>query len=133
VNTLRTALIASAAALAAACSSTPNKPVATATPAIAVIAGNWLLAVETPMGLMEGKMTVIQNGKDIKGRLESQMGGADYVGTVSVNDVKFSYNIESLGGPPGDFVYVGTINAGAMKGNAVFSTLGEGTWSAKRL
>jgi hypothetical protein len=133
MNTLRTVLIASVAAMAAACSSTLSKPVATALPAIADIAGNWLLVVETPMGLMEGKMTVIQNGKDIKGRLESKMGGADHVGTVGVTDVKFSYNIEALGGPPGDFVYVGTVDAGAMKGHAVFSALGEGAWSAKRL
>jgi hypothetical protein len=141
MNTFRTVMIASAAAIAAACSSTPSKPVApvapvtpvaAVAPAIANIAGNWNLAVETPMGVIEAKMSVVQTGKDIKGRIESGMGNVDYVGTVGANDVKFSYSIESLGGPPGSFDYVGTLDGGAMKGKATFANFGEGAWSAKR-
>jgi hypothetical protein len=132
MNTFRIALITTVATLAAACSSAPSKPVAPAAPASANIAGSWILTVETPMGTMEAKMSVVQNGKDINGRLESQMGNVDYKGSVDVNNVKFSYSIEALGGPPGSFDYVGQLDAGVMKGKATFATFGEGTWSAKR-
>ncbi len=141
MKTFRIVLIASATALAAACSSAPSKPavpvasaapVAPVAPALANIAGNWIITVETPMGTMDAKMSVVQNGKDINGRLESQMGNVDYKGGVDTNNIKFSYSIEALGGPPGSFDYVGQLDAGVMKGKATFGSFGDGTWTAKR-
>ena len=120
-------------ALAAACSTTPTTPSTPAQPANANIAGNWLLTVETPMGQQDATMTVNQNGKEISGRLESQIGNVDYAGTIEGNDIKFTYDVSSLGAPAGSiFSYEGKLESGAMQGKAKFASFGEGTWSAKR-
>ena len=134
MNTLRTLAIVSVATIIAACSAAPSKPAAVAAPAVADVSGKWLLTVTSPMGSVDGDMVVVQTGKDFKGTIASQMGTVDFTGNVNVNEVKFSYGIEKVGGPPGTiFDYVGTVDGAAMKGKATFATFGEGEWTAKRL
>jgi hypothetical protein len=129
MNALRATLIATAAVIAAACSSTPSQPAA---PAVANVAGVWMVNTETQMGPMDTKMTVEQAGKDIKGVLESPMGSVDYTGSVEGSEVKWGFDFDAQGTAL-RIDYVGTLEAdGTMKGKAVFGSFGDGTFTAKR-
>ncbi len=133
MNTLRVALIAFVAALASACSSAPSKPVApitSATPAVANIAGNWVLAVDTPNGLTNLTMSVVQTATSVSAKITDSKGTYDYDGVVNGNDIKFGH--DSINIPGMRIEFIGTVVADAMKGKAVFGSFGEGTFTAKR-
>ena len=133
MNILRSVSIGLIAAVISACSAAPSKPVAPAAPQVANVSGKWLLTVTSPMGTVDGNMTIVQSGKEITGTIDSSMGNVDLAGSVNEKEVKFSYSIEKLGAPAGTiFDYTGTVDAGAMKGKAAFAGMGEGTWTAKR-
>jgi hypothetical protein len=76
-------------------------------------------------------MTVIQNGKDIHGSIDSRIGNVDFTGTVSDKDVQFGYTYDGPG-VKGRFDFSGTVDGGAMKGKAVLGPFGEGQFTAKR-
>lgn len=129
MNTIRVALAASAMAFLAACSSTPTQPAA---PAVANVAGVWMVNTETQMGPMDTKMTVEQAGSNIKGVLESPMGSVDYTGTVQGSEVKWGFDFDAQGTAL-RIDYVGALQSdGTMKGKAVFGSFGEGTFTAKK-
>jgi hypothetical protein len=133
MNILQTISIGLIAASIAACSATPSKPAAPIAPPVTDISGKWLLTVQSPMGAVEGDMVVIQTDRAIKGTIDSKMGNIDITGSVNGKEVKFTYSVEKLGAPAGtNFDYTGTVDGGAMKGSATFSTFGAGEWSARR-
>ena len=140
MNTLRIALIAAAATLFCACStaraqrSTPLPPASLAPTeqAFVNIAGNWTLLIDTGANVIDATLTVIQNGKNIIGQLDSSQGVVDYTGSVDGDEVKFSYNLGKFGAPGMIFYYTGSVEGDEMKGKATFATMGEGTWTAKR-
>jgi hypothetical protein len=127
----RNVAIASAFAIASACSTAPTpKPAPVAAPVIANVAGNWNMSMVSPAGNTSGKMIVIQNGSNITGTLETPHGSVGFIGTVGASDIKFSYQIPGLQGPP--FEHIGTVDGAFMTGNATFGTFGTGTFTAKR-
>jgi hypothetical protein len=128
MSTLRTGFIFALVIFAAACSTEPSKPVA---PPIASIGGQWELTIESSMGSLEARMTVIQNGKDIHGSIDSRIGNVDFTGTVNHKDVQFGYTFDGPG-VKGRFDFSGTVDGGAMKGKTVLGPFGEGQFTAKR-
>jgi hypothetical protein len=131
MNTLRVVLVAAVATLAAACSSTPSKPTATAAPPAANMAGNWTVTTETPMGTRETKLSVAQTGKEIKGAMASPQGSVPITGTADGKDFKFSFDFDAQGTSL-RIDYIGTVEGAAMKGKAVFGTFGEGTFTGAK-
>ena len=136
MNTIRAIAVATVVLLAAACSSTPSKPAAApakaaAAPAVMNLAGSWTITTESQMGPMDSKLTVEQNGKDIKGVMTSQMGSVDCTGTIDGKDVKFGFNF-SAQGTDLRIDYIGTTDGTTMTGKAVFGSYGEGTFKAKK-
>jgi hypothetical protein len=133
MNTLRVLLIASVAALAAACSSTPSKQAATA-PVVPMLAGNWTVTIDSPMGAQDSKLVLKQTGQALEGVLDAPppVGGAPVKGNVVVNDVNMSFLVNAQGMEI-KIDLIGTQENGAtMKGKAVFGTFGEGTFTAKK-
>jgi hypothetical protein len=130
MKSLRLALIASTAALIAACASTPKAPPA---PAVTNVAGVWMINTETQMGPMDTKLTVQQTGKDLKGVMESPMGNVDVTGTVDGKEFKFGFDFDAQGTAL-RIDYVGMLEGdnNAMKGKASFGSFGEGTFTAKK-
>jgi protein-disulfide isomerase len=138
MNTLRVVLIASVAAVAAACSSTPSKtaaaPAKAAAPAAITLAGNWTLTIDSQMGAQDSKMTLTQAGQDLAGSIEAPppVGNAAIKGNVVGGDVKMSFDVNAQGMEI-KIDLVGTQeNGSTMKGKAVFGTFGEGTFTAKK-
>jgi hypothetical protein len=134
MNTLRVVLIASVAALAAACSSAPSKPAAAPVAAAPTLAGNWTVTIDSQMGSQDSQLTLTQNGKDLVGKLEAPppVGSADIKGDVVGADVNMWFMVNAQGMEL-KIDLVGTQeNGSAMKGRAVFGTFGEGTFTAKK-
>ena len=131
MNTARVLMIASAAALVAACSSAPSKPAAAPAPVVANIAGTWIVTTETQLGAQDTKMVVNQNGNDIKGTLESQLGTTDFTGAVQGNEVRWGFDFNAQGTDL-RIDYSGTLDGNNMTGKAVFGAFGEGAFTAKK-
>jgi hypothetical protein len=136
MNTFRVLLVAAAASVLAACSSAPSKtapaaPPPPAAPAIANIAGNWLMTIESQMGPQDSNLVVNQNGKDITGTLATPMGTQNFAGTFDGKDLKFGFNM-SAQGMELRIDFAGTSDGQTMGGKATFGTFGDGTFKAKR-
>jgi type IV pilus biogenesis protein CpaD/CtpE len=137
MNTLRVLFIASVAALAAACSSSPTKPATAPVAAASVaptLAGNWTVTIDSQMGAQDSKLALKQTGQALEGVLDAPapVGSAQVKGNVVGNDVKMSFAVNAQGMEI-NIDLIGTQENGAtMKGKAVFGTFGEGTFTAKK-
>ncbi|HEY6641609.1 hypothetical protein [Povalibacter sp.] len=118
-------VLAAAAMVMTACSSTP------AAPRGPNLSGNWVLTTESPMGAQDTDMTVTQTGNALAGKVSGQMGATDIAGTLEGTDVAFGFTI-SVQGMDLRIDYNGIIEGDTMKGKATFGSFGEGTFSAKR-
>ena len=74
-------------------------------------------------------MYVVQEGRDISGRFEGELGVVNYLGTVGADSVEFSHM--AMAGAM-RFEYKGTVVGEEMRGTVVFGTLGDGSWTATR-
>ncbi|HKQ05306.1 MAG TPA: hypothetical protein VJ464_09255 [Blastocatellia bacterium] len=96
------------------------------------ISGVWNVTVETPMGTGTPTLTLKQDGEKITGTYKGQLGESPVTGTVKGNDVTLMYKVS----PQGEEItvtYTGKRTAAdAMSGKAVYGSLGEGTWTAKK-
>jgi hypothetical protein len=98
-------------------------------PSTANIGGIWRIVANTPSGTHEADMYVSQSGREISGRFEGALGVMHYTGTIDDREIRFAHN--AMAGAM-RFDYEGTVGPDAMKGTAVFGTLGTGTWVATR-
>ncbi|GFE78072.1 hypothetical protein GCM10011487_00720 [Steroidobacter agaridevorans] len=128
MNKTRAWIIAAAAIVLGACSTTPTQPPA---PKGADLTGNWVLTTESQMGAQDAQMTVRQTGSALAGTITGQAGSVDYQGTVNGAAVAFDFTI-SVQGTDLKLDYTGTVEGDTMKGKAVFGQFGEGTFTAKR-
>ena len=76
-------------------------------------------------------MKVEQNGKDIKGQLDSATGRFDYAGIVDGNEVKFGFDTQ-LQGMAFRIDFIGTVENGVITGKQKFGQYAEGTFLARR-
>lgn len=128
MNKTRAWIIAVAAIVVSACSTTPSQPSA---PKGADLTGNWVLTTESQMGAQDAQMTVRQTGSALAGTITGQAGSVDYQGTVTGAAVAFDFTI-NVQGTDLKLDYTGTVEGNTMKGKAVFGQFGEGTFTAKR-
>jgi hypothetical protein len=96
------------------------------------ISGVWNFTVETPNGTGSPVFTLKQEGEKITGTYKGQLGEAPVNGTVKGSDVMLMIKVS----PQGEEItvtYTGKITGkDTMGGKAIFGSLGEGTWTAKR-
>ncbi|MDQ6706826.1 MAG: hypothetical protein M3Z85_12735 [Acidobacteriota bacterium] len=96
------------------------------------ISGTWVLQVETSAGSGSPTFTFKQNADKLTGRYSGALGEADVTGTVSGDQVEFSFKV-SPAGEEMTVTYKGTITApDKMKGTAKLGTLAEGTWEGSK-
>ena len=136
MNKFRVLLVVAITAFMAACASMPAKaPKEAATPtapAVANLAGNWTVTIDSQMGAQDSKLTLKQNGKALSGTMESQMGAVEVQGEVDGNNVKIWFSVNAQGMDL-KIELIGTHENGtSMKGRAVFGSFGEGTFTAKK-
>ena len=132
MNAFRALLLAGTVSLIGACASAPPQAPPPPPPApVASIAGNWVMTIDSQMGSQDSKLVVNQNGKDITGTLDTPMGTQNYTGTYNGKDINFSFMMNAQGMEL-KLDFIGTADAQAMAGRAVFGTFGEGTFKAKR-
>jgi hypothetical protein len=96
------------------------------------ISGMWNFTVETPNGTGTPVFTLKQEGEKITGTYKGQLGESPVTGTVKGSDVTLMIKVS----PQGEEItvtYTGKLTGkDAMGGKAVFGSLGEGTWTAKK-
>lgn len=96
------------------------------------LSGVWNFTVETPAGTGTPVFTLKQEGEKITGTYKGQLGEAPVTGTIKGGEVTLTLKVS----PQGEEItvtYTGKLTGtDAMGGKAVFGSLGEGTWTAKR-
>jgi hypothetical protein len=129
MNKVRFTILASIAALIAACASAPATPPKPKGPDLT---GNWVLTITSPQGAQDSQMTVQQAGNQISGTISGQQGTVPYTGSVDGNNVAFSFTLD-FGGNSLKIDQAGTVEAdGSMKGTATFGQFGSGTFVATK-
>jgi hypothetical protein len=132
MSKLRTLALASFAMLIAACASTPKPGTEPSSASRGPdLSGEWVLTTESQMGAQDSDMVVKQSGSALTGTLTSQLGSVDYTGSVTGQNVEFSFMFNAQGTDL-KIDYTGVVEGDTMKGKAVFGSFGEGTFTAKR-
>ena len=101
--------------------------------AVADVAGDWALTVETDQGTTTPSVTLEQNGSELTGHYSSEtLGEATVTGSVNGNEVRFSLEAEVQGFGL-EVVYTGTVQSdGTLTGQISLGDLGGGTFTGKR-
>ncbi len=97
------------------------------------VAGDWALTVETDAGTTTPSVVLEQDGADLTGHYSSEtLGEADVTGSVSGNEVRFSFSASAQGFDV-DVSYTGTLqDDGTLSGQISLGDLGVGTFTGKR-
>ena len=91
--------------------------------------GTWVLTVD--LGGQGGDATFMLEEKEggvLSGTYTGAVGSAEVTGTVSGNEVEFSFESDQAG----KVTYKGTITDGVMSGTCSYGDLGEGTFKGKK-
>src|SRR5262249_27244511 len=114
----------------AAAANSPALPPTSSGAADFDVSGVWNFKVETAVGSGTPTMTFKQDGKDLSGTYEGQLGKADLTGSVEGSDIRFSFKVE-VQGQQLEVTYTGKVEGkDSMKGTVKLGELGEGTWTA---
>jgi hypothetical protein len=96
------------------------------------ISGDWEVTITSPQGPNTSQVTFKQDGEKVSGLFKSPMGELPFEGgTLSGNDLKFSFTIE-VQGQSLQIMMAGKVEGASMKGTANFGGFAEGDWTAKR-
>lgn len=123
MNRLRSTLLTLAVAIAA-----PAFAQETAAPDIA---GDWDITVTSPQGTNTVLMSLTQEKEKVSGLFKSPLGELPFTGTLTGNELKFSFTLP-VDGNPLLITMTGKVDGPAMAGKADFGGFAEGDWSAKR-
>lgn len=129
MQSLRGLVIASLAALIAACSSTPSAPIVPKGPDLT---GNWTVTIISQMGQQDSALALKQAGNRLTGTISGESGSVPVTGTVEGDAVSFSFTLNAQGTEL-KIDQVGTLQGdSAMSGRSVFGSFGAGTFTAKK-
>ncbi len=96
------------------------------------ISGAWNFSVETAAGSGTPTMMFKQDGKNLSGTYEGQLGKADLKGTLEGSDIRFSFKVDAQGQQL-EVTYTGKVEGkDSMKGTVKLAEFAEGTWTASR-
>jgi len=96
------------------------------------VAGDWDLTINSPQGANTVKVTFKQSGEKVEGLFKSPQGELPFTGTMTGDELKFSFSIP-FQGQPLEIAMTGKVEAAAMTGKANFGGMAEGDWTAKRV
>ena len=100
-----------------------------ATPAIAQdVSGTWEFDVELDVGGGSPTFVFQQDGETLSGTYQGTFGDADVTGTVSGNDIEFTFEVQGA-----TATYTGTISGDTMEGSCDYGGVGSGTWQAEKV
>jgi hypothetical protein len=95
------------------------------------VSGDWEITIESPRGTRTRTVTFEQDGNELTGTMETQM-GATPISEGSVNGSEISFTMVFTRGEGSmSLVYTGTVEGDEMSGNVV-TPRGEIPWTAKR-
>src|SRR4030095_13364558 len=113
-------------------SSQPQAASASAAAADLDISGVWNFSVETAAGSGAATMTFKQDGKNLSGTYEGQLGKADLKGALEGSDIRFSFKVDAQGQQL-EVTYTGKVEGkDSMRGPGKLGEVAEGTWTASR-
>lgn len=93
------------------------------------ISGKWLFQVETELGSGAPTFVFKQAGEKLTGTYSGTFGTADLTGTVTGDDIEFSFEV-TIENQKAKVVYKGKAeSAGKMKGSVELPGVGSGTWT----
>jgi len=96
------------------------------------ISGKWIFHVETEFGSGAPTFVFKQAGEKISGTYSGTFGTADLTGTVTGDDIQFSF-VVTIQDQKAEAVYKGKIASdGTMKGSVDLAGLGTGTWTGSK-
>jgi len=104
-----------------------------AAPAFAqtTIAGDWDMTINSPQGSNTVKVTFKQDGEKVDGLFKSPQGELPFTGTLTGDELKFTFSIP-FQGQPLEIAMTGKVEAASMTGKANFGGMADGDWTAKR-
>jgi len=94
-------------------------------------AGEWDVAMNTPGGVRNFKVTLKVEGEKLTGTVGRDTGSLPLTGTVKGNDIQYSYTVNYNGNDLA-ITMTGKIDGDSMKGTVSFGGMAEDEWSAKR-
>jgi hypothetical protein len=95
------------------------------------IAGDWDLTINSPQGANTTKVTFKQDGEKVNGLFKSPMGELPFTGTLTGDELKFSFQV-NFQGTPLDIAMTGKVSDSEIAGKANFGGMADGDWTAKR-
>ncbi|MBI3664931.1 MAG: hypothetical protein HY236_01690 [Acidobacteria bacterium] len=95
------------------------------------ITGNWNFSVDLDAGSGNPSFTFQQDGEKLTGHYSGQLGEADLTGTVRGDDIEFTFTVKGDQGES-TATFTGKISGDTMKGKAVYTNFGSGTFAARR-
>src|SRR5438445_13678076 len=97
----------------------------------ATVVGDWDMTINSPQGANTVKVTFKQDGEKVDGLFKSPQGELPFTGTLTGDELKFTFSIP-FQGQPLEIAMTGKVEAAAMTGKAKFGGMAEGDWTAKR-
>lgn len=96
------------------------------------VAGEWDATMETPGEPSVSKLTLLQDGEKITGKIKGQRGEAQVQGTVKGKEIKFAYAVDYNGNAV-PISIAGILDGDTIKGTAdIAGGAYQGGWMAKR-
>src|SRR5437879_5008198 len=94
-------------------------------PAAAKVDGEWAVTLTLPLGDTWFNMFIVQKGNDLSGYLINEVGQFDLKGSVTRDQVKFTWTFPD-GGKLLDITFSGKIDRNSLSGFAKVGNVGEG-------
>jgi hypothetical protein len=95
------------------------------------LVGDWDVTIQSPQGANTVKTSFKQDGEKIDGLFKSPQGELPFTGTMTGNELKFSFTI-NFQGQPLEIAMTGKLEGDSITGKASFGGMADGDWSAKR-
>ena len=95
------------------------------------VTGTWDFSVDLDAGSGNPTFTLKQNGEKLTGHYSGALGEADLAGKVQGDDIQFTFTVKGDQGES-TVTFSGKISGDTMKGKAVYTNFGSGTFTAKR-
>jgi hypothetical protein len=97
------------------------------------VTGDWDVTITSPQGSNTVRVTMKQDGEKVSGVFKSPQGELPFDGgTLTGNDLKFSFSIPFQGTPLQITLTGKVVDNASVSGKADFGGFAEGDWSAKR-
>ncbi len=95
------------------------------------ISGDWDMTINSPQGANTTRVNFKQDGEKVNGLFKSPAGELAFTGTLTANQLKFTFTIQFQGAPL-DITMDGKVDGDSMAGKANFGGMVDGDWTAKR-